>query len=125
MDKKANKIDITDRTFKFSIQVVKLLIYLRKNNKNIWEIANQFLSSGTSIGANIEEAQSASSRKDFINKMTIALREARETRYWLRLFYASKICSVKLLEPLMKENLEIIKILVSIIKNSKINNYEL
>ena len=114
-----DKKDITDRTFRFSISVVKLVIQARKEHKEIWEIANQILCSGTSIGANIEEAQSASSKKDFINKMTIALREARETRYWLRLFYACKICSPKLLEPLMEENLEIIKILVTIIKNSK------
>lgn len=124
---KESRKDIADRTFSFSVQVVKLLIYLKKNNKDIWEIANQFLSSGTSMGANVEEAQSASSKKDFINKLMIALREARETRYWLKLFHVSSIGPKDLVEPLMKENLEIIKILVTIIKNSKkiIINYEL
>lgn len=122
MSQKNCKVDITDRTFKFSVQVIKLLLIIKKQNKDIWEIANQFLASGTSIGANIEEAQSASSKKDFINKMNIALREARETRYWLRLFYTSGIIPKDSLESLMEECLEIIKILVSIIKNSKNNS---
>ena len=80
------------------------------------------IASGTSIGANVEEAQSASSKKDFINKMTIALREAKETRYWLRIFYSCDLADKIKLEKLMEECLEIVKIITTIIKNSKTNS---
>lgn len=116
----AEKPDIVNKTFMFGIEIVKLVI--RIDNLKISRLLSQIIASGTSIGANVEEAQSASSRKDFINKMTIALREAKETRYWLRIFYATEILTRDSLEPIMKECLEIVKILITIIKNSKSNS---
>jgi four helix bundle protein len=86
-------------------------------------LANQLVRSGTSIGANIEEAQSAMSKKDFIRSMHISLKEARETYYWIQVITTSKIFKETLTKNILKENEEIIKILVTIIKNSKILNY--
>lgn len=114
------KPDIVSKTFRFGIKIVKFVLNIE--NQKISRLLNQLIACGTSIGANIEEAQSASSRKDFINKMMISLREAKETRYWLRLFYASGISDSETLEPIMNECLEIIKIITAIIKKSKLNS---
>jgi four helix bundle protein len=70
---------VLDKSFKFSIRIVKLYEYLINKNKNIEPLLKQLLRSGTSIGANITEAQSAYTKKDFINKLGISLKEARET----------------------------------------------
>lgn len=80
-------------------------------------ISNQIIRSGTSVGANVEEAQNSASKKEFIHGMTIALKEARETYYWLRLIEKSDILTG--LADLTKENLEIIKILTSSVKKAK------
>ena len=85
-------------------------------------ISNQIMKAGTSIGANVEEAQGASSKKDFTNKMTISKKEARETRYWLRLIKDSGILEVVIVENLIKECDEILKILTAIVKTSKENS---
>ncbi len=85
-------------------------------------LSHQLLRSGTSIGANTIEAKSGQSRKDFLHKLEIALKEARETKYWLRLLVASEIVSEKRLQPLLNETEEIIKILVSITKRTKENS---
>jgi four helix bundle protein len=81
-------------------------------------LSKQLLRSGASIGANIEEASAAQSRKDFINKMAISSKEARETKYWLRLIQESRIVNCDI-EMHIKEIDEIIKILTSIVKTSK------
>lgn len=84
--------DINKRTFDFALRIIKLCQFLNKNyvmENNI--LAKQLLRSGTSIGANVEEAQAGQSRPDFVHKMAIALKEARETHYWLRLLEASEI----------------------------------
>ncbi|MBW6460419.1 MAG: four helix bundle protein [Bacteroidales bacterium] len=81
-------------------------------------ISRQLLASATSIGANIREAFAASSRKDFINKMTIASKEARESKYWLELIQTSKIIDIDVLD-LINLNNELIKLLNSIILTSK------
>jgi four helix bundle protein len=85
---------------------------------------NQLLRSGTSIGANVEEAIVAQSKKDFISKMSISLKEARETNYWLRLLRDSKISTSETVSPLITESEELIKILYKIIDSSskKIDN---
>jgi four helix bundle protein len=87
-------------------------------------LANQLLRSGTSIGANIEEAQAGQSKADFIAKMSIARKEARETHYWLRLLKESVIVPESQLVEIVKEADEIICILTAIVKNSqkRINN---
>ena len=82
-------------------------------------LARQVLRSGTSIGANIEEGQSAQSKADFIHKFSIALKEAREIRYWLRLLIASELLSAHLLSDLLKEADEITRIIAKIIVNTQ------
>ena len=80
------------------------------------------IGSGNSVGANVEEAIGGSSRKDFINKLQIAYREARETRYWLRLLRDGEIMEKKLAESFLKDCEEIIKTLTAILKSSKGRN---
>lgn len=110
--------DIRERTFKFGVRIIKLGLALPKNAAG-FAIADQLIRSGTSIGANIEEAQNASSKKEFIRGLTIALKEARETLYWLRMIAEVNLIKGKRLVPLMEENEEIIKILTTIIKKAK------
>ena len=78
---------IDERTFSFALEIIELYKFL-VNNKE-WVLSKQLLKSGTSIGANVEEAQAGQSKRDFIAKMSIASKEARETRYWIRLLIAS------------------------------------
>ncbi len=103
---------IVDKSFQFSVMIMKLNDCLKINNKD-YVLSNQLLRSGTSIGANICEAQSAVSRKDFCNKMMIALKEANETHYWLKLINESNY-SIDNIQGLIQECEEIIKILRSI-----------
>lgn len=110
-------ITIPERTFKFSVRIVELVSKLPRNSAGI-AISNQIVRSGTSVGANVEDAQNSGSKKEFIHGMTIALKEARETLYWLRLIKESGM--LKDLVGLMGENLEIIKILTSSVKKAKI-----
>ena len=73
---------ILDKSFAFALRILKLYLFLRKKKIDTG-LCSQILDSGTAIGANVEEAIGGSSRKDFINKMQIAYKEARETKYWL------------------------------------------
>jgi len=82
-------------------------------------LATQLLRSGTSAGANVEEAGSAESRKDFVHTYAIACKEARESRYWLRLLAAAEVVPTDRLEPLSIEANELIAILTTIIKKSR------
>jgi len=110
--------DIVARTFAFSLRIIKLVNNLPKTPAG-YAIGDQVVRSGTSIGANIEEAQDAASRKDFIHCLTISLKEARETHYWLKLIAESKMIKKGRLDSLVTENQELIKILTSIVKNTK------
>lgn len=83
-------------------------------------MASQLIRSATSIGANVEEAQAAQSKRDFVSKMSIAAKEARETRYWLRLLHETAITE-KEVGHLLKEVEEIINILTKIVKTSNGN----
>jgi four helix bundle protein len=109
---------IIDKSFQFGLRIVKLFMHLRKI-KVERDLCTQFLRSGTSIGANIEEAIGGSSRKDFVHKLEIAYKEARETRYWLRLLKGSSLLENKLAESFIKDCEEIIKILTAILNSSK------
>ena len=82
--------DICSRTFEFAVRIVNLSSYLLGKPGVSRTLANQLLKAGTSIGANIEEGNAAQSKKDFITKMSIASKEARESKYWLRLLDRSK-----------------------------------
>ncbi len=81
------EMKIDERTFEFALLIIETYKYLVAKNEYI--LSKQLLRSGTSIGANVQEAQAAQSKKDFISKMTIASKEARETNYWLRLLAKS------------------------------------
>lgn len=110
--------NITQRTLAFSIRIINLTNALPKTIASI-AIGKQIVRSGTSIGANVEEAQDAASRKDFIHCLTISLKEARETYYWLKILAATEIIQIQKLTNLMDENQELIKILTAIVKNTK------
>ena len=105
-----------NKSFEFALLTIRLYKRLVENNEYV--ISKQLLRSGTSIGANVEEALAASSRKDFQNKMTIASKEARETRYWLSLLKESQLTSCEVTRELAMND-ELIKILTSIVKTTK------
>ena len=111
---------IQKRTFHFA--EIILDAYLELKTKGHYRLADQLVGAGTSIGANIEEAQAAHSRLDFINKMTIANKEARETKYWLKLLDRDQLLSdFSKISFLKNEIEEIILILNTIIKRSREN----
>jgi four helix bundle protein len=116
------KTDIQERTFKFSIRIIKLCKFLREKGGTGYDLSKQLIRSGTSIGANVEESQEAEIKADFIHKLKIALKEARETKYWLKLLIATEEKLENRLLPLLNESNELIAILVTIIKNTKINS---
>lgn len=109
---------ILDISFTFGVRIVKLFQYLIDNNVN-YAIPMQILRSGTSIGANVNESVFAQSKKDFIAKMHIALKEANETKYWLRILHASGYIKDNEFESMMEDNKNIIGTLVNIIKTAK------
>ncbi len=113
MEQKQNLIGT--KTFNFSKEIINLYIHLKKDK--VFELASQLFRSATSIGANVEEAQAAQSKRDFISKMSIAAKEARETRYWLRLLNESEL-TTKEVKHLLKDVEEIINILTKIVKTS-------
>ena len=116
------KKDIQERTLNFSIRIVKLCKFLRENSGTGYDLSKQLIRSGTSIGANVEEAQNAESKPDFIHKMSISLKEARETNYWLKILIATEKKLEQRLLPLLNESNELISIIQAIIKNSKAKN---
>ena len=109
---------IEAKSFQFSVRVVKLCKHLREDKKE-YILSKQLLRSGTSIGANVAEAQQAQSRADFVAKLNIALKEAAETDYWLRLMCATETLSETEFESIVKDCKELEKMLTAIIKSSK------
>ncbi|GAB6182736.1 four helix bundle protein [Thermodesulfovibrio hydrogeniphilus] len=121
---RANKDNIIlERAFKFAVKVVNICRFLMEERKE-FVLSKQLLKSGTSIGANINEAQNAQSKKDFIAKMSIASKEAMETKYWLNLLIETGYLNNhdKMGNELLSDIEEIQKILISIIKTSQNNN---
>ena len=112
---------ILNKSFKFGLRILKLYIHLRKKKVD-GGLCSQISDSGTSIGANVEEAVGGSSRKDFINKLQIAYKESRETRYWLRLLSEGEILEKKLADSFLKDCDEIIAILTAILNSTKGRN---
>ena len=110
---------ILEKSYAFGLRVVKLYMYLRKQ-KVERELLIQLLRSGTSIGANIEEAIGAQSKSDFIHKLSISYKESRETSYWLRLLNDAAILDSKLSQSFLADIEELKKILASILKTSKL-----
>ena len=112
-------VDIQERSFAFACRIVRLTEHIyRRRSVSARVIARQLLSAGTSIGANLEEARSAQSKPDFTSKCSIAAKEARESRYWLRLLVACKLVDPKLLSPLVREAGEIVAIVTTIVKKA-------
>jgi four helix bundle protein len=116
--KKSNPI--VDKSFSFAVKIVDICRYLQQDKKE-YVLSKQLLRSGTSIGANVNEAQAAQSKKDFIAKMAISSKEARETKYWLELLIETNYLSKNdgKARNMVNENIELIKILTSIIKTSQ------
>jgi four helix bundle protein len=112
--------DITERTFRYALRAIRLYQYVIEKGDGAGKIiARQYLRSATSIGANVEEAQAAESRADFIHKYGLAQKEARESLYWLKLLSESALVSKTRLSPLIQETDELIAIITRIILNTK------
>ena len=114
---------IQTKSYAFALQII--VLYRKLCAANEFVLSKQLLRSGTSIGANVEEAQAGQSRADFISKMSIASKEARETKYWLRLLRDSKILDEADVKLLLSESDAIIKILTSIVKSTTESNSKL
>ena len=107
---------IQEKSFQFSLKIISL--YKRLNEEKEYILSKQLLRSATSIGANIEEASAASSKKDFAYKMSISSREARETKYWLRLLKESQLVNIEM-NDYLNDVEELIRILTAIVKSSQ------
>ena len=106
---------IMRKSFAFSVRIVNLSKYL--TDKQEYVISKQVYKSGTSIGANISEAQRAQSTADFVSKMKIALKEANETQYWLQLLHETKYITDNEFISIHDDLVEILKILIAICKH--------
>ena len=114
--------DIRERAFALAVRIINLCRYLEKNSNVGKTLVNQLLKAGTSVGANLEEAQAGQSKPDFISKNAIALKEARESKYWLKLISATNNFDEKIsdgIKELIEESSEISKIIASIIVSAK------
>ena len=111
--------DIKERTFEFAVRIIKLCQHLDKKAGVPRTLSNQLLKAGTSVGANVEEAQGGQRRADFISKNAIALKEARETHFWLKLLIAAKILPESDLSELRDEADELKRILGSIVVTAR------
>ncbi|MBD2615821.1 MAG: four helix bundle protein [Nostoc sp. ChiSLP01] len=110
MDK---NVGIVDKSKVFAIRIIKACSFLDEKSGICRTLSKQLLRSGTSIGANVRESRSAQSDRDFLHKMEIALKEARETEYWLEILIESEIVEKSKFYPLLQEADEIVKILVA------------
>ena len=117
------KVSIQEKTKKFAVRIIKACVWLETKSNVSRTLANQLLRSGTSIGANCSEAKSAQSTRDFISKYEIALKEARETLYWLEIITEAELVPLEKFRGIMQETEEIIKILVSSLKKLKEENF--
>jgi four helix bundle protein len=109
---------IQDRAFEFACRIVRLHQTLMRKGVTARRLAGQLLDSGTSVGSNLEEAEAGQSKADFISKSRIALKEARESLYWLRLFAATEIVRPSRVGALIQEAREIVAILTTIVRNA-------
>ena len=109
---------VEQKSFQFAIRIVNLYRHLRVSKKE-FVLSKQLLRSGTSIGANIAEAQQAQSRADFVSKMNIALKETAETDYWMRLLHATEYLSDQEFQSMIVDCREIGKMLTAIIKSAR------
>lgn len=115
-----NKSIIEEKSKRFAIRIIKLYKYLNAEKKE-FVISKQMLRSGKSIGANVKEGEYGQSTADFISKMSIALKEAAETLYWLELLVQTDYITKEQYESISSDCIELIKILTSIVKSTKSN----
>jgi four helix bundle protein len=114
--------NIEERAEEYAIRAIKVYRYLQKDRDGVgWVLGKQFLRSATSIGANMTEAQSGESRADFIHKCSVAQKEAKESRYWLKLMLRAELLPTKKIEPLLQETEEIVAVITAIIVKTKKN----
>ncbi|EDY84057.1 conserved hypothetical protein TIGR02436 [Verrucomicrobiia bacterium DG1235] len=116
-----DSLPIKERSFEFAIRIINLCKALEIDSRVSRTLAHQLLRSGTSIGANVEEAQGSQSKADFTAKMYIACKEARETNYWLRLLLETKILAEAKLAALVDESSQLVAILTAITRTARNN----
>ncbi|MBL7995779.1 four helix bundle protein [bacterium] len=110
---------VKDKSFAFAVRIVNLYKFLKEDKKE-YVLSKQILRSGTSIGANIEEADGGISKADFSNKISIAYKEAKETHYWLRLLHDTDYIDQTSFDSIMNDCNEICKLLFSILRTTRI-----
>ena len=109
---------VKDKSKKFAVRIVKLYQYLSEEKRE-FVLSKQLLRSGTSVGANLHEALQGQSKADFIAKMSIALKEASETEYWLELLFETSYLTEEQYNSVAKDCNELVKLLTSIVKSSR------
>lgn len=109
---------IENKSFQFAIRIIRLYKFLCEEKKE-YILSKQLLRAGTSIGANVTESQQAQSKPDFVSKISIALKEASETKYWIKLLGATEYLSENQTKSILDDCVEIEKILVTILKSAK------
>ncbi len=109
---------IESKSFSFAVRIVNLYKHIT-TEKNEYILSKQLLRCGTSIGANVAEGERAQSKADFYSKMSVALKEANETEYWLRLLYKTEYLTENQFESINSDNKEIIALLTSICKSTQ------
>jgi four helix bundle protein len=114
-----NENTIVDKSLDFAVRIVKLCKYLTQEHKE-FVLSKQLLRAGTSIGANVAEAQRGQSKADFTAKMSIALKEANETDYWLKLLYRTDYLTENQYVSISRDINELLSLLMAICKSSKI-----
>lgn len=110
---------LKQKSFNFAVRIVNLYKYLKKQHGE-YILSQQLIRSGTSIGAIIREAEHAESLKDFIHKLSIGLKEANESKYWLDLLFATSFITKKMFESLNTDCEELLKLLTASVKTSKL-----
>ena len=116
----ARKSVLKDKSYAFAIEIVGLMKFLQKEKKE-FVLSKQILRSGTSIGAMVREAEFGQSKKDFVNKLSISLKEANETEYWLNILFDTNYIGIEQFEKLQSDCKELIAMLISSIKTAKID----
>ncbi|MDD3592657.1 MAG: four helix bundle protein [Sulfurovum sp.] len=113
-----DKSILRNKSFQFALRIIKLSKYLQEQHKE-YILSKQILRSGTSVGALVREAQYAQSKADFLHKLTIALKEANETEYWLLLLFESEYIDDKMFNSINPDIKELLKLLISSTKTVK------
>ncbi|GHV66751.1 hypothetical protein FACS1894199_10820 [Bacteroidia bacterium] len=109
---------IKEKSFEFSVRIINLSKFLTIDKKE-FTLSKQIIRSGTSIGANVEEACAGQSKKDFIAKLSISLKEAKETHYWLRLLFRCEYIDEQMFNSVIRDGDEIVVILTRILQTSR------